>query len=81
MPESYRATKKEWDKNNPEIIKESKKKYDEKNPIWSFRPSEELREWLEEERWDSEEDGKPETNAQLLSRKLNKLMKLEREGY
>lgn len=70
---------KTWDELNPEIIKQSKKKYDKKNPIWSFRPNQEIREWLEEERGETEE-GKQETNAQLLTRKLTKLMKLEREG-
>ena len=69
-----------WNLLNPEVIKKSQEKYNEKRPSWSFRPTPELLEWLEEERWVLE-DGKPETNAALLTRKLNKLMKLERQGY
>jgi O-methyltransferase involved in polyketide biosynthesis len=80
MNDPYRETKDKWDKEHPDIIKKSKAKYDQNNPTWSFRPSEEIKDWLEEERWDRE-DGKPESNAQLLARKLSKLMKLEREGY
>ena len=80
MSDNYRDTKKKWDEKYPERIKESKAKYDANNPLWSFRPSPELIEWLEEERWDGK-DGKPETNADLLTRKLNKLMNLERQGY
>jgi O-methyltransferase involved in polyketide biosynthesis len=80
MTDPYRETKKKWDEAHYQVIKQSKAKYDLKNPTWSFRPTEELREWLEEERWDNE-DGSTESNAQLLTRKLTKLMKLEREGY
>ena len=69
-----------WNLLNPEVIKKSQEKYNEKRPSWSFRPTPELLEWLEEERW-SDKDDKPETNAALLTRKLNKLMKLERQGY
>ncbi len=61
-------------------MKESKTKYDANNPVWSFRPSPQLIEWLEEERW-YDRDGKLENNAALLTRKLNKLMNLERQGY
>lgn len=75
-----RAPQERWDSLNQKIIKESKAKYDEKNPVWSFRPTPEILEWLEEERWDVE-DGKPETNASIVIRKLNKLMKMERQGY
>lgn len=75
-----RHSQKKWDKAHPEAIKEFKAKYDAENPVWSFRPPSEIREWLEEERW-SDEDGKPETNAALIIRKLEKLMKLEQQGY
>ncbi|MEL4895937.1 hypothetical protein [Crocosphaera sp. Alani8] len=75
-----RTSQQQWDAKNTKIIKESKTKYDEKNPVWAFRPTPELIEWLEEERWDNE-NGKPETNAQLLIRKLNKLRQLECQGY
>ncbi|MGK7939915.1 MAG: hypothetical protein AB4062_07150 [Crocosphaera sp.] len=75
-----RTSQQQWDSKNGKIIKDSKAKYDKKNPIWSFRPTVELIDWLEEERWEKEND-KPETNAQLLIRKLNKLRKLESQGY
>ena len=69
-----------WQKKNQDIVRKSKAKYDSKNPVWGIRPDEELRKWLEEERWD-DENGKPESNSALVIRKLRKLMKLERQGY
>ena len=80
MSDKYRDTKDSWDKNNPDKVKQSKAKYDKKNPTWAFRPTPELREWLEKERWD-DENGKPETNAALVTRKLEKLMEMEYQGY
>lgn len=80
MSDKYRAAKNNWDKNNPDKVKTSKAEYDKKKPIWGFRPTPELREWLEKERWD-DENGNPETNAALVIRKLKKLMNLERKGY
>ncbi|ACB54456.1 hypothetical protein cce_5110 [Crocosphaera subtropica ATCC 51142] len=77
---SNRTSQQKWDAKNGKIIEESKAKYEQKNPIWSFRPPSELIEWLEEERWYTE-DGKPETNSQLLIRKLNKLKNLECQSY
>lgn len=59
---------------------ESGEQYDKKQPIWSFRPTTENLEWLEEERWENE-DGTPESNAALLNRKLAKLRKLEQQGF
>jgi O-methyltransferase involved in polyketide biosynthesis len=69
------SPQKKWDETHPEIIKKSKANYDQKRPVWSFRPEPELIQWLEEERWENE------TTAELLNRKLTKLMKLEQEGY
>ena len=80
MSDKYRETKNNWDKNNPDKVKKSKAKYDKKNPNWQFRPTPELREWLEKERGNSE-NGKPETNAALVNRKLEKLMEMEYQGY
>ena len=80
MSDKYRDTKNNWDKNNPDKIRNSKAKYEKENPTWSFRPTPELREWLEKERWD-DKDGKPETNAALVTRKLEKLMEMEYQGY
>lgn len=61
----------QWHTNNPGVIKEAKAKYDSKRPVLSFRPKPEILEWLERERCESESD------AELLNRKLGKLMKLE----
>ena len=80
MSEKYRDTKDNWNKNNLDKIKQSKAKYDRKNPIWAFRPALELREWLEKERG-NDENGKPETNAALVIRKLEKLMEIEYQDY
>ncbi len=80
MPKKNLTPQQRWDKKHQETVKNSKAKYDKKNPVWAFRPDAEMRQWLEEERWD-DKDGKPETNAALVIRKLRKLMKLERQGY
>jgi|LakMenE01Jun11ns_1017448.scaffolds.fasta_scaffold9208751_1 hypothetical protein len=80
MTDKYKLTKKLWNESNSEIIQISKAKYDRKNPIWSFRITPELLEWLNQERW-NDGDSNPETNSALVIRKLNKLMKLENEGY
>ncbi|MEG4034605.1 hypothetical protein QUA03_12345 [Microcoleus sp. S36b_A4] len=61
----------QWHTNNPGVIKEAKAKYDSKRPVFSFRPKPEILEWLEKERCEDE------TDADLLNRKLGKLMKLE----
>ena len=80
MSDKYRDTKNKWDKNNPDKVKESKAEYDKKNPVWAFRPTPEMIEWLEMERWD-DSNGNPETNAALVIRKLEKLMEMEYQGY
>ena len=61
----------QWHINNPQVIRESKAKYDIKRPVLSFRPKPEILQWLERERCENESD------AELLNRKLGKLMKLE----
>ena len=61
----------QWHTNNPSVIRESKAKYDSKRPVFSFRPKPEILAWLEKERCEGESD------AQLLNRKLGKLMELE----
>ena len=71
--------RKEWDAANPDVIKQSKAEYDRKNPVMSFRPTPELIQWLDKGRWD--DDGKPETDAALIKRKLEKLMEMENQGY
>lgn len=75
-----RTSQQKWDAKNSSIIKESKTKYDQNNPVWSFRLTSELQEWLEAERWNTNK-GKPESNAQLITRKLEKLRTLESQGY
>lgn len=72
FPES--KNRKYWDEANPDAIAVSKNKYDRKNPVWSFRPNSILQEWLNQERFENE------NNAQLIARKLEKLRKLENQG-
>ena len=76
MPDRYRETKKNWDKKNQNKVKKSKSEYDQKKPVWAFRPTPEMIEWLEKERW-NDENGKPETNAALIIRKLEELMEMK----
>ena len=61
----------QWYTKNSGVIKEAKAKYDSKRPVFSFRPKPEILEWLEKERYEGESD------ADLLNRKLGKLIKLE----
>lgn len=67
--------RKAWDAANPDIIKQSKAEYDKKRPVVSFRPAPEIREWLDEERYD--DNGVPETDTALINRKLDKLRRME----
>lgn len=68
------SAQQQWHTNNPSVIKAAKAKYDSKRPVFSFRPKLEILEWLEKERCENESD------AQLLNRKLGKLMKLEQQS-
>lgn len=68
------SAQQQWHTNNPSVIKAAKAKYDSKRPVFSFRPKPEILEWLEKERCESE------TDAQLLNRKLGKLMNLEQQS-
>ncbi|MEG3898103.1 hypothetical protein QT989_20890 [Microcoleus sp. SVA1_B6] len=65
------SAQQQYHANNPSVIKEAKARYDIKRPVFSFRPKPEILEWLEKERCEGESD------AELLNRKLGKLMKLE----
>lgn len=67
----------EWGDN---VIVKPPNKDDEKYSTISFCPKAELLEWLEEER-ETNDNGEPETDAALLNRKLEKLMKLEQQGF
>ena len=75
-----KSRQQQWNEEHPEAIQRAQVEYEKKRPTWSFRPTVETIEWLEEERWDDDE-GKPESNASLLNRKLEKLRKLEQQGY
>ncbi|MEG4959825.1 MULTISPECIES: hypothetical protein [unclassified Microcoleus] len=68
------SAQQQWHTNNPSVIKEAKAKYDSKRPVYSFRPKPEILEWLEKERCEDESD------ADLLNRKLGKLMNLEQQS-
>lgn len=68
-----------WQKKNKDIVKKSKAEYDKKNPVWGIRLDEELRTWLREEKV-KDENGKLESNAAVVIRKLQKLMKLEKNN-
>jgi|GEM_PF-1709953 len=78
--QNSRSSQERWDAKHPEKVQKSKTKYDIKNPVWAFRPSHKLLEWLEQERWDDNHE-KPETDAALLNRKLEKLRELEQQGF
>lgn len=62
------------------VVVQPQNKDDDKSPIISFRPKAELLEWLEEERW-TDDNGEPEADAALINRKLEKLRKLEKQGF
>lgn len=80
VPKKDLTPQQKWDKKNQDKVKKSKAKYEKDNPVWGFRPTPVLKEWLEKERWD-DENGKPESNAALVTRKLEKLMEMEYQGY
>lgn len=69
-----------WQEEHPESVKQSKAKYDSENPVWSIRLKPEVREWLEQHRLE-DAGGKVETNAALINRILEILMKLEQQKF
>lgn len=69
-----------WNEKNPDVVKQAQENYNKKRPTWSFRLTSEMFEWFEEER-QYDDDGKPESNSALVFRKLEKLRKLESQGY
>lgn len=79
MPKKDLTPQQKWQKKNRDIVKKSKAEYDQKNPVWGIRLDEELRTWLKEEKV-KDENGKLESNAAVVIRKLKKLMRLEREN-
>ena len=75
-----KSRQQQWNESHPDVIQEAQEKYDKKRPVWSFRPTPENLKWLEQERWNLENE-KPESDAALLNRKLAKLRELERQGF
>lgn len=74
-----KSKQQQWNEEHPNIVQKAQAEYNKKRPVWSFRPTPENIQWLEEERWD-DDNGKPESDAMLLNRKLDKLRKLEQQG-
>ncbi len=75
-----KSKQQQWNEEHPDIVHKAQAEYNKKRPVWSFRPTLENIEWLEEERWD-DDNGKPESDAMLLNRKLDKLRLLEQQGF
>lgn len=75
-----KSRQQQWNEEHPDVVQKAQQEYNKKRPIWSFRPTPENLEWLEEERW-LDEKGKPESDASLVNRKLEKLKKLESQGF
>lgn len=75
-----KSKQQQWNEEHPNVVQKAQAEYNRKRPIWSFRPTSENIEWLEEERW-NDDNGKPESDATLLNRKLDKLRKLEQQGF
>lgn len=65
---------------NPGALKKAQEAHNEKRPALSFQPTPENLECLEEKRWE-DKDRKPESNGSWLNRKLEKLRKLEKQGF
>lgn len=75
-----KSKQQQWNEEHPDVVQKAQAEYNKKRPVWSFRPTPENIEWLEEERWD-DDNGKPESDAMLLNRKLDKLRELEQQGF
>jgi len=75
-----KSKQQQWNEEHPDIVQKAQTEYNKKRPVWSFRPTPENIEWLEEERWE-DDNGKPESDAMLLNRKLDKLRLLEQQGF
>ncbi len=74
-----KSIQQQWNEEHPDIVQKAQAEYNKKRPVWAFRPTPENIEWLEEERWD--DNGKPESDATLLNRKLDKLRRLEQQEF
>ncbi len=75
-----KSKQQQWNEEHPDVVQKAQADYNKKRPVWSFRPTPENIQWLEEERWD-DDNGKPESDGMLLNRKLDKLRKLEQQGF
>jgi hypothetical protein len=80
VSEIAKSKQQQWSKEHPNVIQEAQVEYNKKCPTWLFRSTLENIEWLEEEGWD-DYNGKPESDAMLLNRKLVKSRKLEQQGF
>ncbi|BAY42325.1 hypothetical protein NIES2111_67480 (plasmid) [Nostoc sp. NIES-2111] len=78
--ETEKSPQQRWNEANRDALYQAQENYNQKRPIISFRPKAELLEWLENERY-KDENGELETDAALLNRKLEKLKKLEQQGF
>ncbi|NEO33208.1 MAG: hypothetical protein F6K36_22840 [Symploca sp. SIO3C6] len=58
-----------------DFLELTEEEFETTQSVWSFQPTPENLKWLEEERCENED------NAALLNRKLEKLRKLEQQGY
>lgn len=74
-----KSKQQKWNEEHPDVIQKAQQEYNKKRPVWSVRLTPENAEWLEESRWD-DENGKSESDAALLNRKLEKLRRLEQQG-
>jgi len=75
-----KSNQQRWNEANRDVLYQAQDNYNQKRPIMSFRPKAELLEWLEEERT-VDDNAEPESDASLLNRKLEKLKKLEQQGF
>ncbi|HEY9780944.1 MAG TPA: hypothetical protein V6D09_12495 [Leptolyngbyaceae cyanobacterium] len=75
-----KSKQQKWNESHPDVIQKAQAEYNKKRPVWSVRLTPENVEWLEESRWE-DENGKPESDAALLNRKLEKLRILESHGF
>lgn len=77
---SAKSNQQRWHEANRDKVSQSQEKYNQKRPVLSFRPTAKNLAWLEKERL-TDDTGKPENDAALLNRKLEKLRKMEQQGF
>lgn len=80
MKRMAKSRQQKWNEEHFNVIQKAQAEYNKKKPVWSVRLTPENMEWLEDSRWEDDK-GKPESDAALLNRKLEKLRKLEQQGF